>query len=219
MALKILNPVGYRLQASGPLQRCIVARKGQPLAAGAAMRPENVWWCVHPSTRVVTAAMFDSRAGQLKELPLPRCIEVWGWDPLKEGHLSSDEEDDGGGDEVCTLLECRPFLAFFFISKRPHLQAAEKARGSDSVLVEGVAEVVLPRVPPKYVRWLRARQGIYREIANMAHLGSEPHPNVVKLHEVLECVQDSKTTLFLALELVTGGELFDRIGGGTSEVV
>jgi hypothetical protein len=39
------------------------------------------------------------------------------------------------------------------------------------------------------------------------------------LFEVLEYVQDSKSTLFLALELVTGGELFDRIrnGNGTSE--
>ena len=45
------------------------------------------------------------------------------------------------------------------------------------------------------------------------------HPNVIKLHEVLEYVQDSKSTVFLVLELVTGSELFDRIktGCGTSE--
>ena len=41
----------------------------------------------------------------------------------------------------------------------------------DAVLVDG-AWVSLPRVPAKYVKWLRARQGIYREIANMSHLGS-----------------------------------------------
>ena len=43
---------------------------------------------------------------------------------------------------------------------------------------------------------------------------------VVGLQEVLEYVQDSKSTLFLVLDLVTGGELFDRIGPGrgTSEV-
>jgi len=47
------------------------------------------------------------------------------------------------------------------------------------------------------------------------------HPNVIKLHEVLELIQDSKSTLFLVLELVTGGELFDRIkvGCGTTEEI
>lgn len=46
------------------------------------------------------------------------------------------------------------------------------------------------------------------------------HGQVVGLQEVLEYVQDSKSTLFLVLDLVTGGELFDRIGPGrgTSEV-
>jgi len=33
------------------------------------------------------------------------------------------------------------------------------------------------------------------------------HPNVVKLHKV----HDTETTLYLVLELLTGGELFDRI--------
>ena len=37
------------------------------------------------------------------------------------------------------------------------------------------------------------------------------HSNVLELYEVLEFVQDSKSTLFLVLELVNGGELFDRI--------
>jgi len=79
--------------------------------------------------------------------------------------------------------------------------------------------VHIPRVPPKFVKWLRSRRSIYREIANMAKLGA--HPNVIKLSEVLELIQDSKSTLFLVLELVTGGELFDRIkiGCGTTEEV
>jgi serine/threonine protein kinase len=33
------------------------------------------------------------------------------------------------------------------------------------------------------------------------------HPNVIKLHEV----QQTKDRLYLIMELVTGGELFDRI--------
>jgi 5'-AMP-activated protein kinase catalytic alpha subunit len=45
---------------------------------------------------------------------------------------------------------------------------------------------------------------IKREIAVMKHVR---HPNIVLLREVLA----SKTHIFIVLELVTGGELFDRI--------
>ena len=45
---------------------------------------------------------------------------------------------------------------------------------------------------------------IKREIAVMKHVR---HPNIVSLREVLA----SKTHIFIVLELVTGGELFDRI--------
>lgn len=58
-----------------------------------------------------------------------------------------------------------------------------------------------------------------REMASMMQLGE--HRNITKLYEVLELVQDSKTTLFLVLELVTGGEMFDRMkaGHGNSEEI
>ena len=41
------------------------------------------------------------------------------------------------------------------------------------------------------------------------------------MHEVMEFVQESKSTIFLALELASGGELFDRItvDEGTDEAV
>ncbi len=45
---------------------------------------------------------------------------------------------------------------------------------------------------------------IKKEIAIMKHVR---HPNVVNLREVLA----SKTHVYIVLELVTGGELFDRI--------
>ena len=43
----------------------------------------------------------------------------------------------------------------------------------------------------------------------MIHVGE--HPNIVDLLEVLELIQDSKAVLFLVLEFVNGGELFDRM--------
>ena len=42
------------------------------------------------------------------------------------------------------------------------------------------------------------------------------HRNIVHLYEVLEMVQDSKSTMFLILELVRGGELFDLISSHTN---
>ena len=66
-----------------------------------------------------------------------------------------------------------------------------------------------PRVPPKFVRFVRTRRSVFREIVNMFKLA--PHTNVLQLDEVLELVQDTKSTTFLVLELASGGELFDRI--------
>jgi serine/threonine protein kinase len=42
------------------------------------------------------------------------------------------------------------------------------------------------------------------------------HKNVVHLFEVLEYIQDSKSTMFLILELVQGGELFDLISSNSA---
>lgn len=43
------------------------------------------------------------------------------------------------------------------------------------------------------------------------------HRNVLHLFEVLEYIQDSKSTMFLILELVKGGELFDLISSGAGK--
>lgn len=45
---------------------------------------------------------------------------------------------------------------------------------------------------------------IQREITIMRHLS---HPNIVNLKEVMS----SKDKIYMVMELVTGGELFDRI--------
>ena len=43
------------------------------------------------------------------------------------------------------------------------------------------------------------------------------HKNVLHLFEVLEYIQDAKSTMFLVLELVKGGELFDLISSSASK--
>eukprot|EP00538_Stauroneis_constricta_P000203 CAMPEP_0119551038 /NCGR_PEP_ID=MMETSP1352-20130426/4427_1 /TAXON_ID=265584 /ORGANISM="Stauroneis constricta, Strain CCMP1120" /LENGTH=1018 /DNA_ID=CAMNT_0007597045 /DNA_START=384 /DNA_END=3440 /DNA_ORIENTATION=+ len=77
------------------------------------------------------------------------------------------------------------------------------------------AYIALPAVPSKYLRWLRQRRAATKEIRNMMLIGR--HKNVVHLFEVLEFIQDTKSTMFLILELVRGGELFDLISNNASK--
>ena len=69
-------------------------------------------------------------------------------------------------------------------------------------------------MPPKYIRWLRQRRAATKEIRNMMLIGR--HRNVVHLYEVLEYIEESKSTMFLILELVRGGELFDLISSSAN---
>jgi serine/threonine protein kinase len=77
------------------------------------------------------------------------------------------------------------------------------------------AYIAIPAVPSKYLRWLRQRRATTKEIRNMMLIGR--HKNVLHLFEVLEYIQDSKSTMFLVLELVKGGELFDLISSSASK--
>lgn len=40
------------------------------------MSEKHVWWLVNASTRQTIAAYYDARTGVLKEMTLPKCIEV-----------------------------------------------------------------------------------------------------------------------------------------------
>ena len=145
---------------------------------------DNVWWLMHQASRVYISAYEDMRTGQLREIPLPKCIEIWGLHPF--GRLSLTPE-----------------------------AVLQKNESSVTAYTRG-QRFTLPLVAPKYLKWLGSREKICREISSMSKLRG--HENIIELNEVLELVQDSKTTLFLVMELVTGGELFERIPeGGTPE--
>ena len=78
------------------------------------------------------------------------------------------------------------------------------------------AFIAIPAVPSKYLKWLRQRRAATKEIRNMMMIGR--HRNVVHLFEVLELIQENKSTMFLILELVRGGELFDLISSNTAKI-
>lgn len=124
----------------------------------------------------------------MREITLPKCVEIWGWNPLGCDNLSLD------------VIE------------------KENYRLGKQVIVNN-NNYTLPVVSSKYLKWLNNRKTICKEMSNMAQIGG--HPNIIELLEVLELIQDSKATLFLVLEYINGGELFDRIklsNVGTSDI-
>ncbi|CAM9901244.1 unnamed protein product, partial [Choristocarpus tenellus] len=130
LAVKVLNPIGYKLAPSGSLRYCEVVVKGAAFgevnpysrdygwggggkdsgAGGGAggsgsgkMTEKHVWWLVNTSTRQTVAAYYDLRTGTLKEMTLPKCIEVWGFGDDKgrrggdRGGRSGRDRGGGGG--------------------------------------------------------------------------------------------------------------------------
>ena len=99
-----------------------------------------------------------------------------------------------------------------------HVSGLVRAAFSERVTVNCKvlnAYIAIPAVPSKYLRWLRQRRAATKEIRNMMLIGR--HKNVLHLFEVLEFIQDSKSTMFLVLELVKGGELFDLISSSSGK--
>lgn len=120
VAIKILNPVGFRALATEVTNTAVVARPGLPLPPdGQPMEEQHVWWLVNPSSRnlrtlqryadensvpqgvevdrgsaerglriSLIAAYQDPVTKKIRELPLQRCIEVWGHVPFE----ASDKE-------------------------------------------------------------------------------------------------------------------------------
>ncbi|DBA02819.1 TPA: hypothetical protein N0F65_006609 [Lagenidium giganteum] len=188
VAIKILNPVGYKLVPSTLLSRCVVAVRGkspEPLVGTnntAPLRSENVWWLVHPTTKQSIAAYECPRTGMLRELTLPQCMDIW-------GHEVHDQLQHAANVHNMADDPCGPGEFLEVQVKNQMLK--------------------IPRIPKKFIKFAHMRQSIHREISNMSGIGQ--HENVLRLEEALELVQDSKCTTFLVLELAAGGELFDRI--------
>lgn len=198
VAVKILNPVGYKNLPFSQISRCIVAWKGKPLTneqvhGKMRMTVDNLWWLLHSQTKSVYAAYEDPQRGQLRELPLTKAVEVWGLDPFSESENSSSNSSNSSSSSS---------------GNSPNRSNSGRRNVSDRTVNVGGSSIALPLVAPKYLKWLQMRQSVCREMRNMSSVGD--HINIVELHGVLELIQDSKSTLFLVIELVSGGELFER---------
>lgn len=130
VAIKILNPVGYRIQQADALKDCVVVKKGDSMDNDVKrglkpMEERHVWWLVNPNSRnlrtlqryngkdeksaapkglqidrgsakkglrlSLIASYVDPRTGNLRELTLTRCIEIWGHVPF---NATDNEFDD-----------------------------------------------------------------------------------------------------------------------------
>lgn len=279
VAIKVLNPVGFRTQDPKLLNdKPVIARRGEPVddAIHRKERPmeeKHVYWIVNPNSRnlrtlqryppdkpsrvqvdrglpsrglriSLIAAYRDPDSKQLKELPLTRCIEIWGHVPFAatdaEFHnlmLSIDRISQGHGPPDNTTL---PFdmpgrigtdsstiedmsldneslrTTTPMTSKRTGIYRAATTERQTVYCEELQAYIAIPPVPSKYLKWLKQRRSATKEIRNMMRIGR--HKNVVHLFEVLEHIQETKSTMFLILELVRGGELFDLISSNTAKI-
>lgn len=180
-ALKILNPIGFKMVTPALLRKCTVLIKGK-IVNDASMGEsdknltrEHVWWLVNGSNKQFIAAYYSEKQNTLKELSLSQCIDIYGTDPVGVG-----EDENGEGDTTVEVIQS-----------------------------PGGARVYVPSVPQKYADFVRRRARIFREIKNMRKISS--HINVIRLDGVLELTQETKCTIFLIMELANGGELFDRI--------
>ena len=117
VAIKVLNPVGFRTMDSETLQSAVVARPGDILSQAVLngehpMEERHVWWLVNPNSRnlrtlqrypreqkgprrvqvdrgtpekglrISLIAAYRDKKDVLRELPLTRCIEIWGHVPF-----------------------------------------------------------------------------------------------------------------------------------------
>jgi len=195
------------------------------------------------------AGYIDPRDGSLRELTLTRCIEIWGHIPFNAtdiefddmmtaiervnaghpppefpvfddapGRVGTDKTDTTSSTQTNSSGDIERGLppVIFGKARTGLVRAAFSHRVTVNCKVLN-AYIAIPAVPSKYLRWLRQRRAATKEIRNMMLIGR--HKNVLHLFEVLEFIQDSKSTMFLVLELVKGGELFDLISssaGGKS---
>jgi len=93
-ALKVLNPIGFKILSSTLLRKCNVVIKGKVMCdtekSNDTISIENVWWLLSSTKQYITA-YFSERYNSLRELSLTQCIQIWGSEPVLV-----DEEDAVG---------------------------------------------------------------------------------------------------------------------------
>jgi serine/threonine protein kinase len=116
-ALKILNPIGYKILSPTLLRKCNVMSKGKPMndydkSKELLLAKDNLWWLT--TNKQYIAAYFSERLNSLRELSLNECIQVWGTDHPEVG----DDDKNDLNLEVMQVPGQLPTKFVEFIRKR-----------------------------------------------------------------------------------------------------
>ncbi len=227
VAVKILNPIGYKVSRITPqmVSKCKVLQQEITKYSGhGPLKRENIRLITGPATGGVIPVFEDTKTKTWREVPLTKCLEVWG-DDIAAYAMSNKVDISSKKSEGKISLSATASTADSFtdINKINNNTTTINKNASERSL-SNTSNSSGSKVPDKFLEFLKERGNIYREIQNMQYISSalnNTHPNVLLLERVLELIQESKCTIFLVLELANGGELFDRIslGEGCEESV
>ncbi|CEG47120.1 camk camkl protein kinase [Plasmopara halstedii] len=195
VAVKILNPVGYKLTSPGALRRAEIIKKGVPIVGNVrGMTLDNVYW-VHLPRRKELLACYVTGCGLappvLRELTLEMCVSLWLLDhhdeELRDQPQTQRRRRMRSSDRLTTSMSCEDPVhepsrrSVATASAASAASAADmqldqvneeteiREDGEDVIVINDVTYVI-PSLPAKYRAFLQARKTIYREIAHMHKL-------------------------------------------------
>jgi serine/threonine protein kinase len=113
-AMKILNPIGYKILSPALLRRCSILSRGKTVSDGnlpthllnsVLITKENIWWLLNGAAgnRQYLACYYSEKLNGLKELSLNQCIQVWGTEPMGVNLDSEDITDAFSSNALPTI--------------------------------------------------------------------------------------------------------------------
>lgn len=153
-ALKILNPIGYKIMSPALLRRCNIICKGKTYADSeknkSVISKENIWWLLNGSNKQYIASYYSEKQNGLRELSLNQCIDVWGNDPPG---ISEEEALDSEIKFIPTAIDQRVMVPTIppkyadFVRRRKHIfreiRNMRKISNHKNVIrLEGVLELI-----------------------------------------------------------------------------
>ena len=142
-ALKILNPIGYKIIAPAFLRKCNIICKGMVYndnGNNEVLTTSHIWWLINMSNKQYISAYYSEKYNSLRELTLTQCMEVWGINPK----CIRDDDDVGSCDDNNNNINNNNYNYRQYV----------------------------PIIPPKYVEFIKKRRRIFREIKNMRKIVS-----------------------------------------------
>ncbi|CAI5743089.1 unnamed protein product [Peronospora destructor] len=193
VAVKILNPVGYKLTSPGTLRRAEIIKKGVPVLGNVrGMTLDNVYWVHLPRRRELLSCYVmggSSTPPVLRELTLEMCVSLWLLDHHDEelrdrrrprntdrrtSTLSCEDPVQEPSRAAAAAMASSSVAANQSQSEQVRAQEEEQGQGqrgdNEEEIVVNDISYVIPSLPAKYRAFLQARKTIYREIAHMHKL-------------------------------------------------